>query len=60
MRRASIIPIGMYAAKQVNLIDMHIPPKKNASHARFNAIDLFDISSVDKNSFVNMDLTRIQ
>lgn len=43
----------MYAVKQVNLMDTHIPPKKNANQARIvETVAGFTVSLVDKNAFV--------
>jgi hypothetical protein len=42
----------MYAVKHVNLIDTHIPPKKNANQARIvETVAEFTVSSVDRNAF---------
>ena len=37
---ANIIPIGIYAANDVNRIEQHIPPRKNAKRERHNLLDL--------------------
>lgn len=45
------MPIGMYAVKQVNRIDTHIPPKKKAKQALIvENLEVFGVFSVDRNS----------
>ena len=43
----------MYAVKQVNRIDTHIPPKKKAKQALIvENLEVFGVFSVDRNSFI--------
>ena len=51
----------MYAVRHVNLMDTHIPPKKNANQARIVDIaEVLGLSSVERNSFVVADKVRVQ
>ena len=49
LSRARMSPIGIYAVKHVNRIDVHIPPKKNANQARIVEAPAFWL--VDKKIF---------
>jgi len=50
----------MYAVKHVNLMDTHIPPKKNANQDRIvEIVEVFSVSLVDRNTFGDTDMARV-